>query len=353
VLAPFALVANDSSENESKDDDFNVTEVVMEHIKDSHSWHIYDYVDKQGKEHYCVIPLPVILINDGHLVSFSSSAFNHGHAVVNKGESYYKLHEGKIYVTEADGDILEENDEESGELVIVNKKPLDFSITKNVTGLFVSAIILLLVFISVGRSYKKRPGRPAKLQAFMEPLVLFVRDDIAKPNIGEKHEKYLPYILTVFFFVLLNNLLGILPFFPGGANITGNIAVTMVLALFTMIITNVSGNKNYWKHIINTPGVPWWLKFPIPLMPLVELIGVLSKPFALMIRLFANITAGHIIVISLISLIFIFKTALVGFAAVPFVVFMDVLELLVAFIQAYIFALLSSLFIGMAVQSEH
>lgn len=205
----------------------------------------------------------------------------------------------------------------------------------------------------MARSYKKRPGRPAKLQGFMEPLVLFVRDDIAKPNIGEKHEKYLPYILTVFFFVLINNLLGIIPFFPGGANVTGNIAVTMVLALFTMIITNVSGNKNYWKHIVNTPGVPWWLKFPIPIMPVVEFIGVLSKPFALMIRLFANITAGHIIAISLISLIFIFKTALMGFVSVPFVVFMDVLELLVAFIQAYVFALLSSLFIGMAVQTEH
>ncbi|WP_054715092.1 F0F1 ATP synthase subunit A [Marinifilum fragile] len=194
----------------------------------------------------------------------------------------------------------------------------------------------------------------------MEPLILFVRDEIAKPAIGEKkYEKYMPFLLTIFFFIWLNNLMGLVPFIPGGANVTGNITITMVLALFTFIITTFSGNKNYWVHIFNTPGVPWWLKFPVPLMPLVELMGVFTKPFVLMVRLFANITAGHMIVLAFVSLIFIFGqiSPMLGYGtsviSVLFVIFMDMLELLVALIQAYVFTLLSALYFGMATEEHH
>jgi F-type H+-transporting ATPase subunit a len=195
----------------------------------------------------------------------------------------------------------------------------------------------------------------------LEPLILFIRDDVAKSSIGEKrYEKYMPYLLTIFFFIFFNNLLGIIPIFPGGANVTGNIAVTGVMALFTLIITSFSGTKSYWLHIINTPGVPWWLKIPVPLMPIVEMIGVITKPFVLMVRLFANITAGHIIILGFISIIIIFgqmSTALgigVGIPTVLFMVFMDLLELLVAFIQAYVFTLLSALYFGLAMEeAEH
>jgi len=332
------------------DEEFDVTEMVFDHIMDSHSWHILDYTDNSGHKHPVSIPLPVILYHNGDLDVFISSAFDHGHATVKKGDKYYFLHEGDIYLTDADGNLHHKTNEETGKTVITNEKPLDLSITKNAAAMIISALFLMLIFIPVARAYKKRPGKPAGLQSFMEPLFLFIRDDIAKPNIGEKYEKYLPYIMTVFFFILINNLLGLVPFFPGGANVTGNIAVTGTLAAFTLVITNVSGSKQYWKHIFATPGLPFWL---YPIMIPVELIGIITKPFALMVRLFANITAGHIIVLSLVSLIFIFKTALMGFVSVPFVLFMDILEILVAVIQAYIFALLSALFIGLALENDH
>lgn len=199
------------------------------------------------------------------------------------------------------------------------------------------------------------------MQSLLEPLILFIRDDIAKSSIGEKkYEKYMPYLLTIFFFIFLNNILGLIPIFPGGANVTGNIAVTMVMAVFTFILTTVSGNKHYWIDIVNTPGVPWWLKLPIPLMPVVEIIGVITKPFVLMVRLFANMAAGHIITLGFISLIFIFgamNVALgygVSVGAVAFMIFMNLLELLVAFIQAYVFTLLSALYFGLAtIEPEH
>jgi F-type H+-transporting ATPase subunit a len=186
-------------------------------------------------------------------------------------------------------------------------------------------------------------------------LILFIRDDVAKSSIGEKrYERYLPYLLTIFFFIFFNNLLGIVPLFPGGANVTGNIAVTGVMAACTLIITSFTGTRHYWIDIVNTPGVPWWLKLPIPLMPIVEIIGIITKPFVLMVRLFANMTAGHIIILGFISIIIIFgqiSTALgigVGVPTVIFMVFMDLLELLVAFIQAYVFTLLSALYFGLA-----
>jgi F-type H+-transporting ATPase subunit a len=238
---------------------------------------------------------------------------------------------------------------------------LDISISKNVCSIFISIIILCWIFLSVAKSYKRNPnGAPKGFQNMLEVVILFVRNEIAIPLIGtHKYKKYFPYLLTLFFFILVNNLMGLIPLFPGGANVTGNIAVTMTLALLTFFIVTFSSNKNYWIHIFNTPGVPWWLKFPLPLMPLIELVGVLTKPFVLMIRLFANITAGHILVLGFLGLIFIFGSMMpvLGLIASPvsifFYLFMGLLELLVAFIQAFIFTLLTALYIGMAIEEEH
>jgi F-type H+-transporting ATPase subunit a len=233
--------------------------------------------------------------------------------------------------------------------------------TKNVVAMLISMMILLWIFISVAKAYTQRKGKaPKGLQSVMEPLILFVRDEIARPAIGEKkYERYMPFLLTIFFFIWLNNLMGLVPLFPGGANVTGNITITLVLALFTFIITTFSGNKNYWVHIFNTPGVPWWLKFPVPLMPFVEIIGMITKPVVLMIRLFANITAGHMIVLAFVSLIFIFGelSVAIGYGtsilSLAFIIFMDVIELLVALIQAFVFTLLSALYFGMATEEHH
>jgi len=338
------------SESHSGDDDFNTNELIMHHIKDSHDWNLFSY-SKNGEKHQVAIPLPIVLIYDGKFDVFMSSEFNHGNAVVTKGDRNYIMHHEKIYLANDAGALDFEKSDNGKEDKILNNKPYDFSITRNVAALFLTIGILIWLFVGVAKSYKKRPGRPAGIQAFLEPLILFVRDDIVLPNIGHrKYEKFLPYLLTVFFFILFSNVLGLIPFFPGGSNVTGNIAVTFILALITLILTNINGNRSYWKHIFAAPGVPVWLY--IVIIP-VELIGIISKPFALMIRLFANITAGHIVVLSLVSLIFIFKTLWISPVAVIFAVFMDVLELLVAFLQAYIFTILSALFIGMAVQEEH
>jgi F-type H+-transporting ATPase subunit a len=216
--------------------------------------------------------------------------------------------------------------------------------------MFIAVIAILLVFSSVAGAYKKRVGlAPKGLQSFAEPLIIFIRDDIARPNIGYKYEKFMPLLLTIFFFIWFNNLLGLIPIFPGSANVTGNIAVTMVLAAIVLVVVNLNGNKYYWSHIFK-PDVPFWL---LPIMWIVEIIGIFSKPFALMIRLFANITAGHIIVLSLVSLIFIFKSLAIAPVSVAFVLFMSVLELLVAFLQAFIFTMLTALFIGTAVEEHH
>ena len=224
---------------------------------------------------------------------------------------------------------------------------MDFSITKNVASLFISVALLLVIFFSVAGAYKKNRGKaPKGLQSFFEPIVIFIRDDIAKPNIGPKYERFLPYLLTIFFFIWFNNLLGLM---PGGANLTGNIAVTLTLAVFTLLITLFSSNKAYWAHIFKTPGVPVAL---LPIMIPIELVGILTKPFSLMVRLFANITAGHIIILSLFSLIFIFQSLAIGPVSVAFAIFMNFLELFVALLQAYVFTLLTSMFFGGAVE-EH
>jgi F-type H+-transporting ATPase subunit a len=263
--------------------------------------------------------------------------------------------------------MLPEEGPDKGKVIRIGEKPgdpkvYDFSITKTVLAIMISAGLMLLIFITVARAYARRKNQaPHGMQSLLEPLILFVRDDIAKSSIGEmKYEKYMPFLLTVFFFIFLNNLLGLIPIFPGGANVTGNIAVTLVMAVFTFILTSFSGNKHYWVDIVNTPGVPWWLKLPVPLMPIVEVIGIITKPFVLMVRLFANITAGHIIALGFISLIFIFGAmhAALGYGvsivSVAFMIFMNLLELLVAFIQAYVFTLLSALYFGLATaEPEH
>lgn len=326
---------------------FDAGRMIIEHVIDSHEWHIAEIGETPIS-----IPLPIILIDEGKLVMFSSSKFHHGH------DSYkgYRLMSEEPYK----GKIVKVTTGSDGQEVINSELPLDLSITKTAFALLFSTILLSLIFISVARAYKKREGQaPKGLQSLLEPLILFVRDDIAKSSIGHHYEKFTPFLLTVFFFILINNLLGLVPLFPGGANVTGNIAVTGVLALFTFTVTTFSGNKGYWKHIFNAPGVPWWLKLPVPLMPVVELVGVFTKPFVLMVRLFANITAGHIIILGFMSLIFIFgnMTPGAGYGAslvsVSFAIFMGLLEFLVAFIQAYVFTLLSAIYFGMATEESH
>lgn len=314
-------------EHEAGSEEFDPVEMIMHHIKDAHEWHLWDLKGEDGEMHAVSIPLPIILYTDGNLDVFMSSEFNHGQSNVVKGDREYNIYHEKI--TELSG-----------------KTVLDFSITKNVFVLIFTAIAMFFIFLAVASNYKKNSGAPKGIAKFMEPLIVFVRDEIAKPNISNRPERFTPYLLTVFFFIWMNNLLGLVPFFPGGANLTGNISFTMVLALFTMFITNINGNKQYWKHVL-TPPVPWplWI-----IMIPVELIGVLTKPFALMVRLFANITAGHIIILSLVSLIFIFKSVAVSPVSIGFILFMNCLELLVAALQAYIFTLLSALFIGMATE---
>ncbi len=329
---------------------FDAGEYVMEHVSDSYDWHLISF----GDNHYS-FPLPIILysknpeLHEGksfHI--FMSSKFHHAHDAY-KGFriSHSEEFDGKIVEVDSHG-------HEIG-------KPIDISITKTVAEVFVSVIILFWLLLSMASAAKRNKGKaPTGVQNLLEPLILFIRDEVAKPAIGDKkYEKYMPYLLTVFFFILINNFMGLIPIPPFGANVTGNIAITMVLALFTFAITTINGNKHYWKEIYN-PDVPWWLKFPIPLMPIVELSGIITKPFVLMVRLFANMMAGHMIVSVFVSLIFIFAAlfgAGVGLAASPvsiaFSVFILLLDILVSFIQAYVFTLLSAIYFGMATADHH
>lgn len=336
VTAP----AHDDSHTPKKK--LDVGRMILDHILDAHDWHLW------GEGHHAVsVPLPVIIYSDKGFDFFMSGAFHHGEATVH-GKYNYRLEKNKIIaVDENDG-----KDEEA------TSKLIDFSITKNVAAMFVSILLLILIFRSVAKSYVKNTGKaPKGLQSLIEPIIVFVRDEVAKVNIGEKHyEKYMPFLLTVFFFIWINNLLGLIPIIPGGANVTGNIAVTFVLATITFLITTVKGNKDYWKHIFAMPGVPIGVLF---ILTPIEILGMFIRPFVLMLRLFANITAGHIVILSFISLIFIFgeKSPVAGWGVSPlsavFVVFMSVLELLVAALQAYVFTLLSSIYIGSAIAEHH
>ena len=332
-------VASESSHEEKKG--YDPVRMIFDHISDSHEWHIMTL----GETHVTV-PLPVILYSKERkeLFCFLSSRFHHGH------EDYNGF---RMVVPEKGGptEIVEVS--EAGQLL---QAPMDFSITKNVAGALFVCLLMVWVFVSVAKCYKQNPKRaPHGLQNLMETIIVFVRDDIAKPSIREKLlPRFMPVLLTIFFFVLFCNLLGLIPIIPAGANLTGNITVTMVLAMFTFLVTTFSGNKHYWADIFNAPGVPTFLQFPIPLMPVVELSGMLTKPIVLMIRLFANMLSGHMIVLVFFSMIFLFGAMNavaaygVSFLSVFFAVFMTLLDVLVSFIQAYVFTMLSAMYFGMA-----
>jgi len=313
---------------------FDAKKVLLEHVMDSHSWHLWGHTS---------LPLPVLVYSDKGFESFMSDKLmdEHHHPVTFQANYPYKLVEDKLKVVNEDGSVNEE----------LTAKVYDLSITKNVLAMFFGMALMFLLFMSVASAYKRRPGQaPKGLQSFMEPLILFVRDEIAAPNIGPRYKRYMPFLLTLFFFIWINNLLGLIPIIPGGANLTGNIAFTLTLAVITFLVVTFSGNGNYWKHIFWMPDVPVPIK--IFLAP-IELLGIFIKPVSLMIRLFANITAGHILVLGLISLIFIFQSVGASAVSVPFAVFISVVELLVAFLQAFIFTLLASLYIGAAVEEHH
>ncbi|MFM2135903.1 MAG: hypothetical protein RL021_1303 [Bacteroidota bacterium] len=341
------LFATVSKASESQEAKFDAGKMIVEHISDSHDWHLWG-----EHEHAVSVPLPIIVYTEGRGLSmFLSAHFHHG----TQAYRGYKLEEnGTIVAVNELKQLAVEETTVNEELTAAT---YDFSITKNVASLLFSIALLLWIFLSVAKAYRRREGMPPSgMQSLIEPLIVFVRDEIAKPSIGPKYMKYMPYLLTVFFFIWINNLLGLVPIIPGGANVTGNIAVTMTLAVITFIITTISANRNYWQHIFAMPGVPAGV---LVLLTPIELLGVFLRPFVLMIRLFANITAGHIIALSFFSLIFIFGEMSTGLGfgvsvfSVAFVIFMSLLELLVAFLQAFVFTLLSAIYFGSAVEEHH
>ena len=335
------------AEKSDSSKDFDVNEMIMHHIKDSHEFHIMD-IDG----HAVSFPLPIILWTENGLVTFLSSEFDHddsGNVIVEKkGQEFIKYHEKIFYANNTVGDKYVTYDSAGN---VTNKKPLDLSITKMVFSMFISMVLLLLIFVATARTYSQsKNGEPIGLGKFTEPLVLFIKDEVALPMIGEKnYQKYMPFLLTLFFFIWINNVMGLIPFFPFSANLSGNIAFTFVLAAITFIITTIVANKDYWKHIFWMPGLPVPMK--LFLAP-IEFLGIFIKPISLMIRLFANISAGHIIILSLISLIFIFKSILLAPVSLFFSVFISLIEVLVVAIQAYIFTILSAMYIGSAIE-EH
>jgi F-type H+-transporting ATPase subunit a len=302
---------------------FDPAAVIIHHVMDDHVWHLWD-------GHYGTIHLPIIIVDNGLKVFSSGNFYNEHHNLV--PFNGYELRHNHIYKAGTEETVF------------------DLSITKNVAMLLINAVLLVLIFTAVARGYKNNKGKaPRGIQSFFEPIILFVRDEVVKPNIGHHYAKFLPYLLTLFFFILFGNILGLL---PGAGNLTGNIAVTLTLAVLTFIITNVSGNKAYWSHILWTPGVP--LPLRIVILP-VEILGIFTKPFSLTIRLFVAVTAGHIVLLALICLTFIFGSYLVGIASSIVVLFISLIEILVAGIQAYVFTLFTSLYIGMAIadHDEH
>lgn len=322
---------------------FSPVNMIFDHILDSHEWHIMTV----GETHVS-LPLPVILYSRlrGEWFCFLSNRFEHGQA------SYAGF---RMAVPEEGGraKIVEDC---VGEAPL----PVDLSITKNVAGVFVACGLLLWIFIHIGRRYTRYPDRaPHGIQNLFELIILFVRDEVVYPTIGEERgPRFLPVLLTIFFFILFNNILGLIPLFPAGANVTGNITVTMSLAIVTFLITTFVGTKSYWKGIFNTPGVPWYMKFPVPIMPVIELIGMLTKPVVLMVRLFANMLSGHMIILVFFSLIFLFGSLNVaaGYGvsvlSIIFAMFITLIDLLVSFIQAYVFTMLSAMYIGASSSRE-
>lgn len=336
---------------------FDANEVIFGHIMDAHEFHFFSYKGKDGEMHHATISLPVILYSkERGFATFMSSKFHHGE---NDYNGYRLITDEKIASEKLDpkkytaGEIVAVNDQDSIDTSI---KIYDVSLTRNVVQMIIALTLLVLIMVTVAKRYKSGRGitsAPKGLQNLIEPIITFVRDEVAKPNLGDRYQKYFPYLLTVFFFILINNLVGLI---PGSANVTGNIAFTMVLSIISFIVILISTKKHYWSHIF-WPPVPHGVK--VILIP-VEILGIFTKPFALMIRLFANMIAGHIIIISLVSLIFIFGALnmYVGWGFSPlsilFVVFIYLIELLIAFLQAYIFTILTAVFIGQAFEgSDH
>ena len=346
LLVPFSmLIAKDFNNKEVEqlgDLKSEIKAYILHHLEDSHDFNLLSYKDKTTNEKvYIGMPLPVILWDDG-LKVFSSSKLKQGKNVVRSGNNHYKLYHGKIYRTDAQGTITYNNHH-----LPINVKPIDFSITKNVISILFTALLMFVLFKGLAQSYQKNGMIAKGVGRFFEPIVLYVRDEIAIPNIGEKHHRrFMGYLLTLFFFIWFLNLLGLTPL---GINVTGNIAITFCLALITFVITTLVGKKYYWKHIFWMPGVPWPMK--IILAP-IELLGLIIKPFSLMIRLYANISAGHIVLMSLIGLIFIFKNWIGSSLSFVLAFSISIIEILVALLQAYIFTVLSALYFGFAVE-EH
>lgn len=318
---------------------FDAKEMIMDHILDSYEWHLFTY-----KDFHCSIPLPIILYSkENGLHVFWSSKFHHGQRAY-KG---FKISQGEKY----HGQIVEERPD--GSIV----RPVDLSLTKDAVAILFSVFLLLWLFISIAKSYRQHKNQaPHGLQNLLEPLILFIRDEVAEPIIGKKYERYTPYLLSLFFFIFTNNLLGLIPIPPGGANITGNIAIPIVMSLFTLALVLFSSTKYYWIDIFNTPNVPFWLKYPIPLLPTIEFLSLFIKHIVLVIRLFANIIAGHIVALGFFALIFVFgeMSMLAGYGisviTIAFTIFLFLLEILEAIIQAYVFTLLSALYIGLALE---
>lgn len=363
IFNPAIAGGHDEGDSTEKKEGFNATEVIFGHILDAHEFHFLD-IYKNGKPHPVTIPLPVILYSPQRgLITFMSSKFHHGaedHAgyrlLTEKSIEEIKAGADSGYVKSAGlfpGKIIAVNDKGEWDRSV---KVYDFSLTRNVVQMIIGLIILCWIMLTIAKRYKRGEGvntAPKGVQNLLEPVITFVRDEVAKPNLGHKYEKYLPYILTVFFFILINNIFGLI---PGSANVTGNIAFTVVLGLISFVVILFSSNKHYWGHIINPPGVPGWVK--VILVP-VEILSVFIKPFALIIRLFANMVAGHIIIICLISLIFIFAglNEYAGWGtsvfSIAFTIFIYFIEILVAFIQAFIFSMLTAVFVGQAFETGH
>ncbi len=335
---------------------FNAGEMIMHHIADAHEIHFFTLNEDSEHPKHFSLPLPIILWTDNGLKIFSSSHFYHNVQTGHHGEyfahdGFVMSHEHVYYANEEGGLSMDE----SG--AILNKAPLDLSITKSVLGLFIAGLLCVLLFSAVARGYKAgTPSKPRGLQSFFEPLILFVRDEIAVPSIGaKKAEKFMPFLLTSFFFIWIANIMGLIPFL-GGFNIMGTLGVTLVLATVVFILTTINGNKHYWSHILWPSGVP--LPIKVILVP-IEILGIFIKPAVLMIRLTANITAGHIIILSFVALIMIFGQSSavagygVGVGSLLFMIFMNLIELLVAFLQAYVFTLLAAIYFGSAVEEAH
>ncbi len=331
-------VAHEEGHTEPQDEKSKIKEFINHHLLDSHSF--YFNANEETKEHYG-FSLPVILWDNGFQF-FSSSKFHNGEKVAEHNGNFYVLHHEKIYKTDATGKLNEEHGHPT------NVRPLDFSITKSVIGILLVALLMFFVFRSLAKSYAKNGGIAKGIGRIFEPIVLYVRDDIAIPNIGEKnYKKYMSYLLTIFFFILFLNILGLTPF---GFNVTGNFTITASLAILTYLITTFTANKNYWGHIFWMPGVPTPMKF---ILAPIELLGTIIKPFSLMIRLYANMVAGHVVLMSIIGLMFIFKSWIGSSLSFGLAFALSILEILVAFLQAYIFTMLSALYFGAGNEEHH